>query len=120
MNPARSFAPALIHGRCWEAHYVRSIAALSERLNVCLQSTLLVATSCAQVYWIGPILGAVAGAVLYKWVLAKSWTLGQQRDSEPDKWPGSYELTPVPAESRPSAVATGRRSENYEADPTNI
>ncbi len=40
MNPARSFGPALIAG-VWDAHWV---------------------------YWLGPLLGASIGGVLYQWL----------------------------------------------------
>ena len=40
MNPARSFGPALVAG-AWQSHWV---------------------------YWVGPVLGAVAGAFLYQWL----------------------------------------------------
>ncbi|KAJ2953058.1 hypothetical protein O0L34_g7451 [Tuta absoluta] len=41
LNPARSFAPALLLG-CWRAHWA---------------------------YWLGPLLGAAAAAALHRWVL---------------------------------------------------
>jgi MIP family channel proteins len=40
MNPARSFGPALLSGQ-WQDHWI---------------------------YWVGPMIGAIAGALIYQWV----------------------------------------------------
>lgn len=73
--------------------------------------------SCAQVYWIGPIVGAVAGGALYKWVFGKRWSFGQQQEDEPPTGPMSYELTDGPAKSgSPYAVGPGSNEMRSEFD----
>ena len=44
MNPARSFGPALVYGN-WKNHYI---------------------------YWVGPITGAITGALIYKLLVLKT------------------------------------------------
>jgi glycerol uptake facilitator-like aquaporin len=57
MNPARSFGPALISG-VWQAQWV---------------------------YWLGPLIGAVAGALVYQWVrVPVEQARPQPRSSEVD------------------------------------
>lgn len=53
MNPARSLGPALI-GEVWSAHWV---------------------------YWLGPLAGAAAGALVYRWVQGKNGV----RPGEPEQ-----------------------------------
>ena len=52
MNPARSLGPALI-GEVWSAHWV---------------------------YWLGPLAGAAAGALLYRWLQGKNSLSSGERE----------------------------------------
>lgn len=75
MNPARSLGPAIVAG-FWENHWVRRPPPPDQSPSIASRDEVLSQTRppllCLQVYWFGPVVGAMLAGVSHDFLFARS------------------------------------------------